>query len=90
MKDYIKLTVILAALTVLGGSAGCPPTPPPPAGPTCADVCQHWQQLGCEEAKPTPKGASCVEVCENIQAGSMPEDLKCQAAVASCDQIDDC
>jgi hypothetical protein len=53
-------------------------------------VCAHWSDLGCEEAKPTPNGESCVAVCENIQQGNLKDDLECQAAVESCDQIDSC
>jgi hypothetical protein len=78
---------------------GCPkptPQPDPPVSPdgaapaTCESVCAHWSDLGCEEAQPTPAGDSCVDVCENLQQGNLPEDLDCQAAVTSCDQIDDC
>jgi hypothetical protein len=68
-----------------------PPEPPPaPGGATCESVCEHWAELGCDEAQPTPDGDSCVQVCNNIQKGSLPDDLDCQAAVTSCDQIDDC
>jgi hypothetical protein len=53
-------------------------------------VCAHWSDLGCEEAEPTPNGESCVAVCENIQKGNLPDDLECQGAVKSCEEIDSC
>lgn len=86
----LALAPLLAVL--LGSLTGCPDpyVPDPPTGATCADVCAHWAELGCEEGKPTPDGATCVEVCENIQQGSLPDDLDCQVAVESCEQIDDC
>lgn len=99
-RHYARFVALLWALPVLLlGLPGCPkPLPNPEPEPTldgaapatCASVCAHWTDLGCEEAKPTPAGASCAEVCRNLQQGNLPEDLECQAAVTSCDQIDDC
>jgi hypothetical protein len=94
MKHH--LFIVAWALPVL--LLGCPKphVPDPPTGPdgaapaTCEAVCAHWSDLGCEEAKPTPKGESCVDVCDNIQQSNLKDDLDCQLAVASCDQIDDC
>ena len=92
------LTIIALAGALAAPLAGCPDpkVPDPPVDPdggtatTCDAVCAHWSDLGCEEAKPTPDGASCVEVCENLQEGNLKDDLECQAAVTSCEQIDDC
>jgi hypothetical protein len=92
MNNYSKLILLVGSAAIF--VIGCPdphvPEPIPDAGATCESVCAHWAELGCEEAKPTPDGASCVSVCENIQKGNLPDDLECQAAVKSCDEIDDC
>lgn len=89
MKHAILPLLMAIVLT------GCPkpkvPEPKPdPNAATCETVCAHWADLGCEEAEPTPAGESCVAVCNNLQKGNMPDDLECQAAVKSCDEIDSC
>lgn len=99
MSDYQRwLLCNLCLVLCVWGLSACPKphVPDPPVGPdggaaaTCEAVCAHWSELGCEEAQPTPAGESCVAVCENIQQGNLKDDLECQAAVTSCDQIDDC
>ena len=100
MSDFQRWLLHNSCLVLCAwGLSGCPkplPDPQPEPAPdgaapaTCESVCSHWAELGCEEAKPTPAGASCVEVCQNLQKGNLPEDLECQAAVATCAEIDGC
>ncbi len=100
MRDYQRWLLHNSCLVLCAwGLAACPkPIPNPEPEPeldgaapaTCESVCAHWTDLGCKEAQPTPDGASCVEVCENIQQSNLKDDLECQVAVTSCDQIDGC
>lgn len=99
MNDYQRgFFHATAMFMLLFGLQGCPPPHVPDPKPeldgaapaTCEAVCAHWADLSCEEAKPTPAGASCVDVCDNLQQGNLKEDLECQVAVTSCDQIDGC
>jgi hypothetical protein len=102
-EGILPFVISVAALGASAGAlvvalSGCPkphvPDPRPEldgaAPATCEVVCAHWTDMGCEEAEPTPAGGSCVDVCKNIQDGTLKEDLECQAAVTSCDQIDSC
>ena len=96
MRRHLTVIALAWALPVV--LLGCPepnvPDPKPEldgaAPATCESVCAHWTDLGCKEAQPTPDGASCAEVCQKLQEGNLKDDLECQAAVTSCDQIDDC
>ena len=104
--QLLALSGVLSAM-LIGTSACPPPLPPGPPQPssggstandggaggqaTCANVCDHWDELGCEEGADTPSGQPCEAVCENIQGSGIVEwNLGCRARIARCVDIDGC
>lgn len=78
-------------LLFLTSCGHCSPTPPPPSGPTCAEVCTRAATMGCDVAKPTAKGETCEKVCTEVEASGLIDlDLECRARAESCEAAEAC
>ena len=85
------LSVIFAALLLMGSTCNPKPTPHPPEDThRCTPACERLRALGCEEGEPLEDGTTCEAFCVETQESGHALNPTCIMQIDSCDEIEAC